>query len=200
MPGYDWSSLPDTARGAFGVFQRAAAERQTTSQVWDSIRSWADSRALADLRSQGNAMPSIDELAAASRSYTSGWNMQTVNAMRGEAGRWIGAKRRLHELQPQAAPTGNEIYRPPWATSPDIPGVQQAYRFRVKLSISPPGQPGLGESKWATVFSPGPLTSISDLLGGSLLQAIRDRYKMGGGPLNLATQDVAIEDYELEAV
>lgn len=200
MPGYDWSQLPATARGAFGLFQRIAQERQTTTEAWDSIRSWADSQALQDLRRAGNAFPSIDELAAASRPYTRGWGVHTVNAMRGLAGAWLRTKQALQRIRPQEVPTGDSIFRPPWATSSDIPGVETTYRFRVKLRITPPGEGAEPMYQWTTLFHTGPITSVSDLLGGSLLQGMKDRYRMGGGPLNLNVNDVAVEDYELEAM
>lgn len=198
MPDQQWTDLPPVQRGAFGVFQRAAQGRRDTAGIWDDIQSYAETQGLKDLARAGNTAPSPDELAAASGRYRAGWTIQRVNVLRRIAGVWNRARLALSRLAPHQEPTAEAIFHPPWASAEEIPGVLPTYRLRTRLAFAPVSDLSKVTYQWVTTFHEGPLGPVSNLLFGTTMQAIADRYRMGaattgGGPVVVNPTEYSLE-------
>lgn len=172
----------------------------TTSEVWDALRGSAEDQAASELqRTYGNQIPGA-ELQQRTNELLAGVGGQQVNTMRGLAGEWLAARENLHASDPGSQLFSNAIFRPPWAVTPNVPGVNEQYRMRVQVSYTLEGEPGTRQSTWGVYDLTTPPTSRADLLQQVLFasQSSAERYRLGlpADPIS----DMDIEDYELEAV
>ena len=166
--------------------------------AWQELHTWSEGEAVKNLRNQGNFYPSFSDIHAEQRRLEAGWNIHHVNTAYQVATPWRTARERPASQSAGATPSDTSLFSPPWATTQRREGIRPVYRFRVRLDITPPAGGGPTASLWVSVEHTGQLTSIQDLLMGGTMQGIIDRYLMGGGPLNLAENQIAIGDYELE--
>lgn len=179
--------------GLFGALQSAAGGRQTTAQVWQTLR--VNAATWAWQAQGGGELPSMEELEATGRQILSaqGVGIREVNAYRAIANQWRTSKQGLHDLDPDAQIGRGQIFQPPWSQTAQR-GVPDRYRVRVQWQVEP--VEGDAFTTWGSYETDSPLTSLSDLLdqaGGLVGKKPTSDIPVG------ATVTGAV-DYELEQI
>jgi CTP:molybdopterin cytidylyltransferase MocA len=164
MAAGDWWTDAPGLRQVFGSIVAAAAENQTTAQVWQTIRDAADTSNAADLSIILGREPTGQELADASAITLRGATIFTVNQARAAAGSYVQAHNALQAADTSEQVTFKMVADMPWSITSNVPGVQQQYRIRVQRDITVRGFTDINRTEWSSYNIDGPITSISDAL------------------------------------
>ena len=169
----EWYDEQPGLRQVFPSILQAAAEGQTTAQVWDTIRNAASTAAASTLSITLGREPSESEIAKAAGTILSGVTVQGVSKARGVAGAMVRAHAQLSSADPNAQITADMIGTPPWSQTVGAAGVQTQYRISVQREITVHGFTAITRTEWATYNLSGPLTTMADALAqaNSLFQA-----------------------------
>ena len=169
-------------RGLWGGFQASALARESTTEVWDRLRSNAQSWADQMMHFTGlTGVTGGDVLGHV--------NAADVSNMRGIAGKWASARAHLHTMDRGAQIGADAIFDYGHLTGTYPPPGQERYRLRVNLSYSVRGMEGTA-TEWKTYELFGPPTTVDKLLEFATRTTLR-RYKQ-------ISQVTGINDFELE--
>lgn len=194
MAGEFGSDPTDTLRSFWGTFQRAAAEKYSTAEVWQSLRDAAYNSAQAILNVTAGGAASESEIAGKAADLLSGISASDVSAMRGQAGAWLRAREALHGLSPTEQVEGRAIFQAAWSTSGDVPALPPQYRVRVQFDVVNRMFPSVAlEPQWASYTLVGEPSTIADAIDFAR-RSYRNQYGNAGYVAGEAL------DYEIETV
>ena len=192
MAGQWYQDAPGL-RQVFPSIVAAAAEGQTTAQVWQTLRTAADSAASASLSISLGREPTTEEVATASGQILRGVGVQQVNQARAAAGQMVQAHSRLTSSDPNALITAEMIGIPPWSVTADAAGVQTQYRISVKREITVHGFTEITREEWGSYNLSGPITTVADALNQA-------NSLFGNADYNRNVDINQMLDYSIEAV
>lgn len=194
MPGPGWGASENPLlSGLFGVLQAGASARQSTADVWSSLRvnaaTWA-------WKNQGlGELPARDVLEANGQEIlrNAGVGIREVNAYRAIANQWRTAKENLHQAGDADQITARDIFQPPWSQTAQA-GVPERYSVRVQWEVTP--TEGDAFTTWGTYEMESPLTSLQDILDQAG-QLVGQKPTSDMPPGALVT---GVADYQLEQI
>jgi len=188
-----WYENSPGLRQVFPALVEAAAQNQTTAQVWQTLRDAASNAASGSLSIQLGRQPTDQEVADTAAGILRGVTVQDVSRARGAAGQMASAHAALISHDPTAQITGDMIAVPPWSKTADAAGVRTQYRIRVNRSITVRGFTQITKEEWAAYNLSGPITTVADALAQANAMFV-------GADYNRATSINDILDYTIETV
>lgn len=167
------------ARGLFGTFQQAAAAGRDTAGVWSALR-----ESVADWYYTAQGLPTPDdpnEVQAQGASILSqrGIGITQVNAMRAQAGQWLGARDSLIAATGEQNITSSSIFSPSWRTTGLGRANPAQYRIRILRGIGLAGQEGTQFESWSTYDLGATLGTVDQLVARANQAYGRQRYAQG---------------------
>lgn len=194
MPGPGWGAGENPLlSGLFGAFQTASAARQSTADLWTTLR--VNAATWAWQAQGGGELPNMADLENTGRGILSaqGVGIRQVNAYRAIANQWRTAKSNLHQLDFTDQIGSKHIFTPPWAQTAQQ-GVPDRYRARVEWEITP--IEGDTFTTWGSYEVDSPLTSLQDIFDQA--GALVGKKPTSDIPVGATVSDVT--DYELEQI
>ena len=179
--------------GLFGVFQSAGAARQSTADLWSTLRVAA---ATWQFQAQGGGdLPTATELEATGAQILKdqGIGIQQVNTYRALSNQWRTAKGNLTGAELDQQITSQMIFQPPWARTTDT-AVPSRYRIRMQFTAEDGG--GTEFTTWGTFELQDPLTSIGDALNQAT--ALVGKKPTSDTPIGATV--TGVNDYEIEQI
>jgi len=190
-----WPNETDAVlRGLWGsLVAGAESGGRGAANMWESLRSGAESWATSVLSITSPTPPTEAEIALQAHSLIGHVTIMDVNRYAKTVGEFLAAKQNLQQLDPADQIPGNAIFHAPWATTVGNPAVPTRYRIRVLRSITVSGFTQIQRNEWATYEISSPLTSTADALQQANTLFAQSDY-------NARAQINDVLDYVIEAV
>lgn len=177
----------------WGTFQQAAQAGADTSTLWSQLRQAAGTLPFGQQPRDASGRFISREAYGAQVLQSKGVGIAQVNAMRGQAGKWLSARNRLASRPGDQQITADSIFSPAWRTSGLGPANPPQYRLRILRGIGVSGQEGTQYTSWSTYDLGSNVGSLDQLIARANQAYGRQRYSSG-------TFINEVLDYEIEVI